>query len=539
MCIRDRVKGIQLDPQADADLIAVIKKKGEDGPHFIDGLMDFAKYAKKRRQNLPHSSYFNAYIDGKTNGIASNCLQMGNSETARRTGVTRNSSTDYLDEGDVRDVLKRKLLESLRVNGIPGHKDNYASEMNAVAEAVFSHRDLNKKTTMTFGYGKEIASFKSDMLDTIALLEADPSVIEDVELREAFIASLPTVRENLDPDVLGEALMEIYRPALTGVMSPIALKTRSTMRAASVLHAATDTLMAIKSATGMDLHFGKDVQEGYEHADITRYRLKFGDKQPEFKSAHRVSRPTSAAARTREDTVQPGEFAYGGSVVGPVQSLDAATVALSASGKSWDRMKAASNGKPYMHTIYDAFKVDAMGYDVALEEINTNWMNAGLNWSYLKNTQQATRETMNEWKKEIGKRNPDEELADHEAEYMKFIMEPKTAASGRQYMGNYLSKIGTAGDFRNRGLDPWKMQEDMQKAMRKDGYEWRDPPRKPTVQQLKRFVHTLEQQLNTDQRLSAAISTTEKNKSELRKEIMRNGYKTPSGRTIPLQYYAH
>ena len=49
-----QVKGIQLDPQADADLIAAIKKKGEDGPHFIDGLMDFAKYAKKRRQNLPH-----------------------------------------------------------------------------------------------------------------------------------------------------------------------------------------------------------------------------------------------------------------------------------------------------------------------------------------------------------------------------------------------------------------------------------------------------------------------------------------------------
>ena len=189
--------------------------------------------------------------------------------------------------------------------------------------------------------------------------------------------------------------------------------------------------------------------------------------------------------------------------------------------------------------LYDAFKVDAMGYDVALEEINMNWMNAGLNWSYLKETQNATRETMNEWKKEIGKRNPNEELTDQESEYMKFIMEPKTSASGTQYMGNYLSKIGTAGNFSKQNLDPWKMQQMMQHEMKKAGYDWKNPPRKPTVQHLKTFVNVLDTQLKTDSRLSRAIGYTEKNKAELRKEIMRNGYKTPSGRTIPLQYYAH
>ena len=167
------------------------------------------------------------------------------------------------------------------------------------------------------------------------------------------------------------------------------------------MHAATNTLLSIKTATGMDMNFGRNVQEDYEQADLTQYKLrgtKVDKGEREFAAAHRTTKPTSAAARTRDETTQAGEYAYGGIVVGPVQSLDAATVALSAAGKSWDRMKASSNGNPYMHTIYDAFKVDAMGYDVALEEINMNWMNAGLNWSYLKETQNATRETMNEWK---------------------------------------------------------------------------------------------------------------------------------------------
>ena len=90
---------------------------------------------------------------------------------------------------------------------------------------------------------------------------------------------------------------------------------------------------------------------------------------------------TSAAARSRTDeegnvTSTPGEYAYGGSLPGPVQSLDAATVAMSASGKSWDRSKMNSGGNPYMHTIYDAFKADANGFDVVVEEVNKNWMEA-------------------------------------------------------------------------------------------------------------------------------------------------------------------
>ena len=52
------ISEIALDPEADAELIAAIKKKGEDGPHFIDGVIDASKYLKARRAGKPYHSYF-------------------------------------------------------------------------------------------------------------------------------------------------------------------------------------------------------------------------------------------------------------------------------------------------------------------------------------------------------------------------------------------------------------------------------------------------------------------------------------------------
>ena len=143
----------------------------------------------------------------------------------------------------------------------------------------------------------------------------------------------------------------------------------------------------------------------------------------EFKAQHQASEPTSAAARTYtspegEQNVQAGDYAYGGSVVGPVQALDASTVAQTASGKSWNRLKQASGSNTYLHTIYDAFKADAMGFDVVLEEVNQNWLDTSMKWSYLKETKKSTLETMDAWRKQMDKRKPDEELTENERSYI-------------------------------------------------------------------------------------------------------------------------
>ena len=121
------------------------------------------------------------------------------------------------------------------------------------------------------------------------------------------------------------------------------------MRGSAALFAATNNLYSIKSYTGMDLNLGKDIPSEDRHLE-SRYTIYEDNKRTEGNVFSYGQEPTSAAARTRTDeegnvTSTPGECAYGGSLPGPVQSLDAATVAMSASGKSWDRLKMNSGGR--------------------------------------------------------------------------------------------------------------------------------------------------------------------------------------------------
>ena len=158
--------------------------------------------------------------------------------------------------------------------GVFGNVSEFSSELNAVARAVFSHRDLNKKTTMTFGYGKEVDTFGEDMYETAQLLKTDPSLIKDEGVREAFLAAMPEVENRLgDSKTFGDTLMTVYAPALESVMSPEALATRSIMRGSAVLHAATNTLMSLEGPTGMTLNFGRNSQMA-GNAQETGYYLR-------------------------------------------------------------------------------------------------------------------------------------------------------------------------------------------------------------------------------------------------------------------------
>ena len=68
------------------------------------------------------------------------------------------------------------------------------------------------------------------------------------------------------------------------------------------------------------------------------------------------------------------------SVVTPPQSTDAAVVAITYTGFSMASLNNSSNGNPYAFPIYDAFKMDANGFDVIVRETNRNWMKATMDW---------------------------------------------------------------------------------------------------------------------------------------------------------------
>ena len=524
------IQGLALDPEKDADLIQAIESKGEDGPHFIDGLIDYAKYAKAKRNGQPYASYFNAYIDGKTNGIASNGIQMGSLTTAEATGVIRSNRERLLDSGDIRDQLQELSIASID-QGWDGNDAEIISELNHVARKVFSNRDLNKKTTMTFGYGKEISSFGADIEETLGVLaETDPELRDD----------LATLEKTMARADIAKTLLNKYSASLEQALSDDAIDSRALMRGAAALHAATNSLFSIKSYTGLDLNLGKDIPT--DEASETRYSIYEDGKRNKGAVYHYETEATAAAPRQRTDqqgnvSSTPGDFAYGGSLPGPVQSLDAATVAMSSAGRSWDRLKVNSGGNPYIHSIYDAFKTDANGHDVVMEEVNKNWMKAASEWSYLQETFDATKKAMNEFNDKMRTRNPNEVLDKNERLYMDWMLAQSASKSGNMIPKNLMNKMSKFKRYDGDAI--WKMVDKFKKNMRSVGYNLDKPPAEPTVKQLKMFVDTLVEEMRLGNRFQSMIAKTNTNKKKLIEQLKSRGYKTPSGERIALQYYAH
>jgi hypothetical protein len=546
---------LSLDPNSDYDsmIIKMIKDKGEDGPLLMDTLIDFSKYVDFKR-NYPNDkqfiSYVNAYMDGKTNGPASQGMQMGEIPTAFLTGVLRargNRST-LLDDGDIRDKLMGLANQSIE-SGWENISEDLFPQLNDVARAVFSNRDLAKLTIMTYGYGKEVDSFVADIEEVLEVL--NEKLIQDSE--SSYGPSLSIIDSTMSRRDLAKVLLEKYKGSLEGVMTAESIEARSIMRAAAALHAAMNEPFIIKGPTGMDIHIGGESSTGYDAASRSTYKSRSPETGEMVKTtvAHYETETTAAATRNRtnpDGTIEgtPGEFAYGGSVVAPIQAVDAATVAMTASGKSWDRAGKASNGNPFLLTIYDAFKVDANGYDVFLEEINLNWMDATLDWSYLEQARNSLTEATKRFEEKMKSRKPDDKLTDNEKVYMDWMLKVSPAASGNMYMANLwgrMSKLtGTAGKVRTEEQlqeDRIRMSRVMVSEMKKVGYDPYNPPSEPTVNQLKTFKGLLRNELNLHSRLPDVIKRTNSNKVALRKELLMNGYKTESGRRIPLQYYAH
>ena len=528
--------GLNLDPEADAELIKAIADKGEDGPHFIDGLMDFAKYAKAKRMNKPYASYFNAYIDGKTNGLASNGIQMGSFETAMATGVIRNNRTQLLDAGDIRDQLKEINLESIHQFDWDGNTDGFLSELNDVAHHVFSYRQLNKDTTMTFGYGKEINNFRQNIEDAIGLLS------EQAKEGSTYNSSLQAVEQNMDRTQLAEMLLSKYRAGLEQVLSKDAIDSRGLMRGASILHSAINAPFSIKSYTDMDLNLGGEMSLGADQAAAQTTTIYAGGAPRKVKTYHYETEATAAAPRNMENPetgeieAVAGEYAYGGSLPGPVQSLDAATVALTAAGKSWQKLKAKSMGNPYLHTIYDAFKMDANGYDTVLEEVNQNWLDATMKWNYLDETRKATTEAISMWREKNKNRPATDKLTPNERLYMDWMTSTIPDAEGRPSMKNFVNKIKKVKqynptDSKANHAAAVEVSKKLAKELGSVGYNVNSPPEVATAAQQRVFVNFLIMEMGLSAKFNQMIARTNKNKMELRKRIRASG--------PVLQYYAH
>ena len=526
---------LSLDPQKDAGLIKHIKSKGEDGQATIDGLIDFANYIDAKRAGKPHRSFFNAYMDGKTNGLASNGIQMGSANVASKTGVLRSNNALLLDNNiDIRDDLRDVLLKDVEDNGFDGAvSSKFSNSLPAIANKLYADRTLNKSTTMTFGYGMELNSFKKVIGNRLAeLAEGDPALQEAIDNAT-----------DGDPETHAQLVDTLHKKYITGLEQALdsdALASRALMRSAAIYHALTNELFTLRSPTGFELNLGATEMTSWE-GDIAEYRFEKDGKKRLIKTPKIGERTTAAAPKRRvegdETQLDYGGIAYGGSVPAPVQSVDAATVAMTASGRSWGKLRSASNGKPYLHTIYDAFKVDAMGYDVVLDEVNKNWLDAGMNWSYLEETRNAMdslRERFQEKTKHLTNSDP---VPPDMWTMAGYLLSPVTSkTSGKQYFGVLQNKLDKLLEKHGDPLIDDNLAYNatiaISKEMAKVGITPNKIPEKPTMGQLRMFLKVLSKELNLNERLNKMVNETNRKKAELKERIKREGNKV-------YQYYSH
>ena len=403
------VKALNLNPETDLQIISSITAKGEDGLALIDGLIDVHEYYNVLQNNknnptnpIQFTTQFNAYIDGKTNGIASNAMQLGLTEMAKRTGVLRSEDSLYaLDNNiDIRDELANALTAHIDSDngGLPLKgvvADSLITEATEVMKRVLTYRPLNKATTMTFGYGKEMMGFKTDIENALELLAvSDPSIKDKLDKLRAGWYKGKKYNQPLEK-VLVDASFSTYSDKLIEVITPEGIQARQIMYGTAMLHVMMDELFEFNGPTGFPLRYGGMESTGIEKATEQSYKIsqrlnpRPEDPKPttKIKAISYETRPTSAAVTETKKGPYVGQGALGGSIPGPVQAIDAATVAVSVIGKSWVDMTNATEGVPYVHTIYDAFKFDAHNFNVGVKEVNTNWKNLSFAWSYLEAAQ--------------------------------------------------------------------------------------------------------------------------------------------------------
>ena len=449
-------------------------------------------------------------MDGKTNGIANNGIQLGVKEVAERTGVIRSQNAKtLLDKGDIRVALAERILD-IDVDGIPGTIENKGpiyDLLQKFGEFKGPARDLQKDTTMQFGYGKELKSFEENIEESIAKRLADP------EFEAVYNRALQSTEGNVDK--LRDIIHGVYMDALVKTLSDDAADARAVMRANAVMFALMDEIFSIKGPSGFNINMAGTDYELDPAQDITYGFTKEGKATTRTATIGR-KKDTSAAARHGS----PGQYAYGRSLPAPIQSIDASTVAQTVTGKSWEKLKSASQGNPYIHTIYDAFKVDANGYDVVLEEANKNWLNTSFDWSYLEQTRDAYLKTSDAFRKKINQLPGD------------MVLDAKDHGGARMML-HLLTHRGEALPLTNKIVktifDPNVTEEDATKAAKKTSEKalqilikmgYKPGSNQVTVNQYRWFLKFMEQNVyDLRDKNTRIVMKTNNKKAKLRKEI--------------------
>ena len=367
------------------NLQILLKDKGEDAPMMFETLMEVVDYMDNMKAGRPHYSSLNAYVDGKTNGIALAAMILGNEKLAFRTGVLRPDDAVYSmqdEEGnslDVRGAMARFISNEIndraasQLEGMPDMADDQLHLISREMElAMGNYKELNKSISMIFPYGKELQGMINEVSEHFTnLMGSDPEFNSMVEWLEASGYSMEDQMKQVHKNVIS---------SLFDVFGEETFEGRAVQRASSYLMAAMDGELVYvgPSETNVSLA-GKKLDTSKVQKGVVSAHVRTEDgKRDESKLNVQSSPSYASSAGAKNDQIGADGRAL--SVVVPIHAADAAVVHRSFSGKSMERIKGtyANPDDAFFTQIYDAFKVDVSNYQVVLEEINQNFVDVSM-----------------------------------------------------------------------------------------------------------------------------------------------------------------
>lgn len=422
---------VQLDPEADADLIQAISSQGMDGLLFIEGLIEYSDYAKWKRSDSDRPFYgkFNGHVDGKTSGAAILTLLLGNLNMSYLVGINRKGIETLTDKGDVRDQMQHILYQNLETNPVDswsevagfneltGGNTNMATVdlVKAVALEVFKNRELHKHTIMTTPYGKEFASFRGDVKKTIESIYQEKSTKGLNSADDMFMDAYERLDASKNLDQTSNVIHENYVKALNEVLSDFMLEYKSITRSFTKLSQAMNTPVSIKSMTGTDLIVSTKSSGGYKESDAPRaYKIAGRNYSiPFYKTIEDMSAtPNNINEFTKENEGYSGGDEFSSAVAMLVHGVDADIIVKTASGNSLKRLKQAVGEDPeglsnsFFLPIFDAAMVDIGSYDTVVRELNRNFDSA-LNYNPFDQMRKGLEKSFNNYIKSLNETKPD------------------------------------------------------------------------------------------------------------------------------------
>ena len=396
------------DPIKDPELKRFLADEEEEAIIMADYLMDLAAYDTAKKNNTLHNSTVIFEADGITHGPSTMAMILGSTGIAKRAGVLMDQdfsqmqkSTDFMDLRDyMAEVMRKTLRENSTALGVSSKKETYEKLLEL---AITDRQNFLKQSPMTMGYGQEIQSL-IDHVDTTIFLNQDIDKLIQEELNGDYNAAsdflhsilVDSIYQTFDPKTI-DASRQVKNNAYASAMTDIDI----------VIDAPAGNALAILGGESVQQKYQTYFQEALYDDQFRPILNKEGRQKTKQRSVtHYETMYTPSAARPQgKGFLIPGGWTTGRLLPALVQPYDANMIARTLSGRSWEKIVAAStaqgNKDPFVLPIFDAFLVDLGSMNAVIDDANKHHIDSIIDHNYI---EKVADNWYSNWKNVISKK---------------------------------------------------------------------------------------------------------------------------------------